>query len=389
MKTLLFFLLFFLLFLGTTWAAPIVTSSGEKLVSLNLERVETPQVVKLLAPLGGYDLISDDNLHGTVTVRIKNKDIFEALDLIFKAIGQPYRRIKNCLLIISREKLADKLFFRQKVFSLNYLSAPELKDLIKPVLKENEVVSAGSQNQNLIVLAEEQTLKDIEEIIKNLDTPSPQIALEAKIIEVSSDLLKNFGFEWPQKLAASVTVSKNLTATVDPLKFSATLNLLEQKGLSRVLASPRLVVLDNREAYILIGDRIPYPVTSVSPSGAVSSRVEFVEAGIKLKITPRINNNEEITVLIAPEVSYVYNWKGPSNEIPWVKTRETKTLVRVKNGQTILIAGLLSDDEKEAISRLPIFGQVPILGDLFFSTKRKDKTKSEVIISVTPQIVGI
>lgn len=393
MKRLVFPAVFFFLnifLVPLILAADGVENPPQKIVSLHLEKANLTQVIGVLAKIGEFNLIFDESPTVPITIHLKNIELREALDLILKAGGLFYQKINNCF-VISRDKILRPGFLKKKVFNLNYLSSEELINLIKPFLKENEILTADGQNQKVVVAADETVLQEIEELVKNLDTPPQQVVLEAKIIEVSSDALRNLGPSWPQKinfnLSLEETSGKNWLAVWDPIKFQAGLNLLEQKGLSRVLASPRLMVLNNREASILIGDRIPYQVTTISPSGALSSKVEFVEAGIKLKMTPRINDNQEITVLINPEVSYVYNWKGASSEIPWVKTRETKTVVRVKNGQTIFLAGLLSEDEKESLSRLPILGEFPILGGLFFTSKRKDKVKSEVVISVTPRII--
>jgi type II secretory pathway component GspD/PulD (secretin) len=310
------------------------------------------------------------------------------MELALTSAGLTYQKEGHCYLITAVKKNLG--ICRKKIYPLNYFTAKEALELIKPFLKEGEIISADTQNHRLLIAATGAGHKEIAEILTKLDRPEKQVVLEAKIIELSSDAMKTAGIQWPPKIAVDFSQSGDAggiwTTTIEGNKLSATLNLLEEKGYSRVLACPRLMVLSDKEAAILIGDRIPYQVSSVSASGNVTTKVEFIEAGIKLKIVPRINENQELTVLICPEVSYVYNWKGPASEIPWVKTRETKTTVRVKNGETIFIAGLLSEDEKEGLSGLPIFSQIPGVGNLFAS-KRKDQVKSEVVISITPKIV--
>jgi len=120
--------------------------------------------------------------------------------------------------------------------------------------------------------------------------------------------------------------------------------------------------------------------------GAGSIVTQYLSIGIKLTITPYINADGFVTAEIKPEVSSLKGWRGLYNEIPWIATRRAETTVTIKDGETIVIGGLISAEERETISKVPFLGDLPLVGVLFRS-KRKDKTKSEIIISVTPHVL--
>jgi type II secretory pathway component GspD/PulD (secretin) len=171
--------------------------------------------------------------------------------------------------------------------------------------------------------------------------------------------------------------------------FQVALDLLIHEGNARVLANPKIATLNGREATMLVGSRIPFLVTGTVFAGggaAPVQRVEKEEVGIKLRITPLINADGYITTEITPEVSSVTGFKGSNNDLPVVATRQATTTVRLKDGNTVIIGGLLSEEKTTNITRVPILGSIPLLGYLF-QHRTIVTSKKDLVIEVTPRIL--
>ena len=156
-----------------------------------------------------------------------------------------------------------------------------------------------------------------------------------------------------------------------------------------MLANPKIATLNGKEASMLIGSRIPYVVTGTTFAGGGAAQTQSIqkeEVGIKLRITPLINADGYITTEIDPEVSLVSGFKGPNADLPVVDTRQASTTVRLKDGNSVIIGGLLSETKTHDVTKLPILGQIPLLGVLF-QHHSITTTKTDLVIEVTPRIL--
>jgi type II secretory pathway component GspD/PulD (secretin) len=222
--------------------------------------------------------------------------------------------------------------------------------------------------------------------------------LETRLIEVSADRLDQYGIDWGAltPVRGGVRYEKNpleqsfaLENWVQlPMDFNLALDMLVSDGDARVLMDSKLTTTNNREASLHIGEIIPYTIQSynLSSAGGVNQQIQKEEVGVKVDVTPHVNEDNQITLTLQPEVSSITGWKGPSSDIPLVRVRTTRTTVRVRNGQTIFLAGLLSEDKAEEIRKLPILGDIPLLG-LLFQHRKTVRRKTNLVIEITPKIV--
>jgi type II secretory pathway component GspD/PulD (secretin) len=233
--------------------------------------------------------------------------------------------------------------------------------------------------------------------------------LETEVIEVSTNDLLEFGIDWGKITNQTVIFSEgdpgisdtdavpsemgfqgrsldinDVTRQAKALEIA--LDFLEGEGKARILTRARLATLNNRPAEIHIGDVIPYTVTGLTTGGVYEVKVEKSEIGVSVKVTPRAAGDGHITVSVEPNVSTIVGFRGPNDEIPWTKERRATTQVRVMDGETFMIAGLLSEDESTTISKVPLLGDIPLLGYLFQHQKIETKN-SDLIIKITPTIV--
>jgi general secretion pathway protein D len=175
-----------------------------------------------------------------------------------------------------------------------------------------------------------------------------------------------------------------------PINMNLLLDMLIQNGDARVLMNSKLTTTNNREASLLIGQKIPYVIQSYNAAASASTganlQVQKEEVGVKIRMLPHVNEDSEISLVLEPEVSSITGFKGPNSDLPLVKVRTTKTTVRVADGQTVFLAGLLSEENTEELRKLPILGQIPLLGVLF-THRLSVKSKTNLIIEVKPRII--
>lgn len=293
---------------------------------------------------------------------------------------------------------------------LKYIKPSRLKEMIVGIgLLPSDKIQVDDEKDLMIVMAMKEEISAIKKLVEDVDTPPMRVTVEAKIIEVSADSLKDLGISWSDRVDLSLEMSLSpelpiptKVATARLSSISASLNILEREGKAKTLENSRMTVLSNQTASILGGEKIPV-VTRIPigfPTGGVvggiptapgyvteTLQIQYIEVGIKLTVTPRVNEEGVITMEIKPEVSTVAGWRGPNNDIPVVKTREARTTVWVRDGETILLGGLTSEEKRTTISKTPILGDLPIIGKVLFTRKRRDTVKTELIIMIVPQIL--
>jgi len=387
----------------------------ENLVTLEVDNASLISVLQILTEKSGLNIVTGPSVEArTISLRIVDVPVEEALDLVVKAVGLGYEKIGNSIVIETPEVLGKDANLSSLVIQLDYADAWEVQDMLRDLYPHVQVDLGGNR---LVIRASPKVRGEILNIIDGIDKPSQQVMLQAKLTEVSVDALFKLGIDWDKINSITTIVTEGKPAPVEPdafpeempfeimdhndfvdkahtihrqLKaFEVVLDLLINEGEAQILADTKLATMNNREATIHIGDIIPYVVTTYAAgAGGVTemAQVEKEKVGIKLKITPHVNDDGFIITKIESEVSSIVGFRGPNDEIPWVKTRLASTTVRVRDKETILIAGLLNEDETLEISKLPLLGHIPVLGKLFQHTV-ESKRKTDLIVEITPQVI--
>jgi type II secretory pathway component GspD/PulD (secretin) len=279
--------------------------------------------------------------------------------------------------------------------ALKYARAEEVAAILADLSVNIKVDKGGNR---LICYTSPRVIIEIERIIKAIDHPHLQIMLETRLVEVSVDNLEKYGINWSQLSPVETglfhpggPVKNGYDADgwqLNPLEMDISLDMLISKGEARVLTNSKLTTTNNREASLHIGDVVPYMVQSynLTNTGGMNMMIQKEEVGVKLKMTPHINEDREISLTLEPEVSTITGWKGPAADLPLTRVRKTSTTVRVKDNQTIFLAGLLSEEKVNERKRFPILGSIPVLG-MLFTHKRVDFKKQNLIIEIKPRII--
>lgn len=396
---------------GLSQATQVRAAEADKLITLDAEDAYLPSVLKILAEKGDLNIVTGPGVTtGRLSIHMRDVPIDQAVNLVVRAAGLAYERIGNSVLVASPEALKQETGLSSYVVDLKYADAVEVKDALVKLAAEIQVDRGGNR---LIVVTSPRVIAEIQAIVKRLDVPARQVMLEARIIEVSTNQTQKLGIDWdllnrqsfiilegdatpaaPGALPATMPFIGKLNQsgrlTVQARTFQAALDMLVHDGNARILANPKVATLNGKEASILVGQRIPYVVSggtfSSTGGGIQTQSVQKEEVGIKLRITPLINADGYITTSINPEVSSVTAFVGPSGDLPVVDTRQASTTVRLKDGNSVIIGGLLSEDKTRTVAKLPILGQIPGLG-LLFQHHSVTSAKKDLVIEITPRII--
>ena len=412
--------------LGALLLSFVVSPAGSvvpnRLVSLDADDASLPAVLKILAEKGDLNMITGPGVStGKLTIHMKDVPIEQAVNLVVRAAGLAYERIGNSILVADPKSLKEETGLSSYVVSLKFADANDVKQALHGLTDQIEVDRGGNR---LVVVTSPRIISEVQEIVAELDKPARQVMLEARIVEVSTDDAKKLGIDWDQLNrngfvfieGAGTSASgsggieppgpintdyliRNTPGSSDifllrnfarvPLVFRAFLDVMIHNGTGKVLANPKLATLNGKEATMLVGQRIPYTISQTVFAGGAASPTQSVqkeEVGIKLSITPLINADGYITTIIKPEVSSVVGFKGSNNDLPIIATRQASTTVRLRDGSSVIIGGLISEEKTTSETRLPILGDIPGLG-AFFKHRNDTSRKTDLVIEVTPHIL--
>lgn len=403
---------------------PAATAEADEQPSIDYVETEIQAALRQLAARAGVNLIMGDEVLGKVTVHLEGVPYEDAMRLIAESKGYAFVKENNVVKVKSRESLeAEPVELR--VFTLDYAKAEDVKRAVEPGLTSRGKIQVDTRSNSMIISDTPSNLLKLSPLIASLDTQTPQVMIEAKFVETTKNPKKDLGFDWTSTLldhSLSATANqidpvtgatvpgysfiKDLaggpwtpaTAVLNAGQASVVFSYLSRDNDTELLANPRVVTTDNGKAKISIARQVPIPNYQFSEQSAalVVNGFEYKDIGIILTVTPRINKNEFVTLEVSPEASSqagnqpLTSGTPPNTttvNIPIVSARTATTTVLIKSGNTLAIGGLMQQDVDDTYTKVPLLGDIPGVGMLFRS-KKLTKTKRDLIIFLTPTIVG-
>jgi len=422
---------------------------GKKL-SLNFQDIEVRSVLQLLADFTDKNIVVSDSVEGNITLRLKDVPWDQALDIVLESKGLAMRSNGNVIWVAPATELMAKeqhelqsLKRKQDLepliteyITVNYAKAEDLLKLIKSAGKGKKDASLMSKRGSISVDARTNTLlvqdmssrvNDIRALVKTLDVPVRQVSIEARIVYATDEFGKELGARFgATKIGGKGAFSGGIRATdsmvndltggnsgavgipglndrlsvnmpvggaAGSLAFSLLskdylldleLSALQAENKGEVISSPRVVTADKRKAVIEKGVEVPYEVESLSGGTTIS----FKKAVLGLEVTPQITPDEHVVmdlVVRQDEINKYYQ-SSRGNSIPIIDTRNVTTQVLVDNGQTVVLGGVHEETKSNDIRKVPMLGDLPVLGNLFKKTAKRT-VKRELLIFVTPKIL--
>lgn len=392
------------------------TYKGDKL-SLNFQNVEVRTVLQVLAEFTGMNIITSDTVGGSLTLRLKDVPWDQAMDIILQAKGLDQRKTGNVVWIAPRDELAAKekqeletqkqieelVPTRQEMFRLKYHKAQDFEKILKD--DKNKLLSKrGSAvmdplTNTLIINDVPTKLEEIRDLIAKTDIPSRQVMIEARIVEATDTFSRELGAKLSVSRTGntnSYTAEANLPAQGSS-SFSAgafnavfgsifgsvidlELSALQSDGKGKIISSPRLITADRVEATIEDGEEIPY--TETAPNGATT--ISFKKATLSLKVTPQITPDGNVIM----DLKVNKDSRGEETSAgPAIDTKQIQTKVLVENGGTVVIGGIYVQTLQDARDKIPLLGDIPLLGTLFRHDSKLDE-KREMLIFISPRIMS-
>ncbi len=375
----------------------------------SLEFIDTPivDVLRALSKSYGLNIIPRSEVKGNVTINLQDVTLKEALDAILKVSEYRYEKAANIIFV---EKLSRGI--ATEVFSLNHTKAGEINELFEKVLTEQGSVLVDERSNKLVITDIPEGLERARKLLDKLDAPIPQVMIEVVMLDVTISDLKQVGIKWEGTYSKEPLLRDprrrmrfdegkvksdlgNPGSTEFPgIAFDIGTTLrhwssvkLEVDALikdhsAELLANPRIVTANGKEARVIIGEKVPYKEKTQTTTGTTET-TKFIDVGITLRVTPQISENGYVNMVIHPEVSSVTEL---IDNQPRIDTREADTEITVKDGHTIIIGGLIKEKEDIKIGGIPILSKLPLIG-ILFRNEHRQKEKKELVIFVTPHIL--
>jgi type IV pilus assembly protein PilQ len=381
--------------------------------NLSFQNADIRTVLGFLADYGQVNIVTSPEVQGNVTFSLKKVDWRQALDIVCKtysltAVDEAgYIRVTPTKSYLDEVSTMEKHKFDKEkmvelstaVMKIDNATADELVKTVTPLLSERGKVQTDKRTNNLIVRDVPANITKIEKLITDLDKPTRQIRISAQMIEVSTTALQELGIDWTLKTDRVVKTNKEEYHTTsdqtlndvtnpagtftfstlqDGWNLTSKISALVSDGKGKIVAHPEVTTVDNKEARIQMGQKIP--IKQFDQSGNVV--ITFEEVGSLLKVTPHITSENRILMQLKPErSSYEYD---PNGVI--INTSNAETNVVVENGQTAVIGGLTTQNVISNRNGIPVLKDIPFLGYLFSYTQKKVESR-DLIIFVTPTIV--
>lgn len=403
---------------------PSLEPEFKKPVTLEFRDANLKMVVEALSRTSGLNILLDKDVRGDLKTNIFVKDasVENAIDIIALQDGLYEKILSNNTILLypntpAKVKEYQDLIIRS--FHLNNADAKDMEKMVKTLLKTRDMY-VDEKTNSLVMRDTPDAINLANKLITAQDLAQPEVMLEVEVLEVTRSKLSELGIKLPEQIALSAagtpesTTVNNLPGggvvtttnpshpltlrdlkhlndnyfTVSPI--NAAIDLKDESGVVNILASPRIRVRNREKAKILIGDRVPVITNAVTPvstgTPVVTGNVQYLDVGLKLDVQPYIHPDDDVEIKVNLEVSNIVREISSGPTLAYqIGTRSANTELRLKDGETQVLAGLINDEDRKAAQKFPGLGDLPVLGRLF-SSHKNDAKKTEIVLSITPHL---
>lgn len=364
------------------------------LISMSLNDVDIAEAFEMISRRERINIILDRDVSGTISINLYDLNTEEAIHAIADSAGYAVRE-KYGGYIILPEEIADGDVNDTTIrtFKVQYTTPALVKDILDEHKSKYGKITVLEDRRLIVIEDYPQSLDRMEKLLAEIDKPPRQVLIEAKILEIKLSENESWGLNWSHFFdsgdgtgsigweGSASTEFTGFVATIDRESLLAVLNVLNQKGRVRTLSTPKLLVLENHTASVIVGERQGYRVTTTINQVTTES-VEFLESGVILNVTPSVDAQGRILMDIHPEVSTGTIQLG----IPDKSTTEVTTVLLAEDGQTFFIGGLIRHSIDYLRQGIPILGDIPVMGRLFSDIEEK-VGMTETVVLITPYLI--
>ena len=383
---------------------------ANNLITVNFENVDIRDVIRLLADKAQLNMVVGPTVTASINLQLTNVTWEQALEIITRTYGLAYKHDGELIRIMTLEQFQsedEKVPLATKIVTLNFARASDIKSNFENMLSPRGKIDVNERLNSLIVTDIPDNITKIEEIAERLDNRTPQVMIEALMVDVVITQDDQLGINWNiqhQTHGAGATVERSFAQNLGALPalggaisfgttiltdkdLHATIAAWQQQSRVNILAHPQIMTLDNLAAKINLTEEIPYQqqTTSTESSSAVST-TSFKEAGITLSVTPHITTKDNY-IYLNIDVKQSFQSRTTSDNQPVIDSRSAATNLLVKNRETAVIGGLRKKNDTFTVNKVPLLGDIPLIGSAF-RQRVGSLSDTDLMIFVTPTIVG-
>jgi general secretion pathway protein D len=399
---------------GPQTVAPRLKTRNNAKVTLQFRDAPTKMVFEVLARQTGINFVLDKDVKSDskTTIFVQEVPIEEAIDLVLDQNTLARQILSSNMVLIYPNTPAKQKDYEEQIVHTFYLTNAVPKDvegLLKSMLGA-KTLFVDERTSVVVMRDTPDAVRMAEKLVASIDVPEPEVLIEVEVLEIARSRLLNLGITPPTSITATATatgaaaatggasslvvadLSRQNANTITVSPISVTANALQTVGNTNTLASPRIRARNKEKAKILIGSRVPVITTSTALLGgtsqASSSNVQYLDVGLTLEVQPTVYQDGDVAIKVGLEVSSITNTitTQQGTTAYTIGTRNANTLLRLKDGETQILAGLIQDSDTRNSAGIPGLSQIPIVGRLFGS-HNSDREKSEIVLSITPHII--
>lgn len=379
-------------------ALPQLQTGLSKPVTLELRDANIKVVFEALSRATGVNFVLDKDIkpETKASVFVKKMPIEEAIDMVLASNGLQKKVLSATSVLVypaTQQKNKDYQDLLIRNFYFANTSAKQCADMLRTILKIRDVYV--DERLNMLVLRDRpEVLALAEKMIKAQDIADPEVMLEIEVMEITRGKMNQLGIVYPSSLTVldsqlTLEALKRIKSSDIGVSPNPSLQFKTTDTDLNLLSNPRIRVKNNEKAKVLVGNKVPVITTNTTANVGTSESVSYVDVGLKLEVEPRVMLDDFVSIKVNLEVSSLGEAITLSNnsKVYNIGTRNATTMLRLKHGETQILAGLIQDSERKNADKLPGLGEIPILGRLF-SRHIDEKNKTEIVLAITPKVIS-
>ncbi len=376
-------------------------------ITLDFREANIRSIFEAIARSSGINYVFDRDVRPDLrtTIKLQNKNIDDAVRVLLTINQLEQKVIDHDTVIIYPNVPAKQREYQELTVKAFYLANADVKhvlNLIRSVVKTRDIIF--DERMNVLVMRDTpDAVRAAEKLVALQDQAEPEVALQLEVMEVSASRLQELGIRFPEQISYSIVGAANTPGTItlpewlnrdsSLVRLSVTnpaliINLRKLDAETNLLANPHVRVRNREKARIHIGERVPVITTISTANVGVSESVNYLDVGLKLELEPNIYLEDEVAIKVGLEVSNILETinRASGTQVYRLGTRNASTTLRLKDGETQILAGLIQNDERRATNKVPGLSDLPLIGRLF-SNQNENRSKTEVVLLITPRIV--
>jgi general secretion pathway protein D len=391
---------------------PVLEPRSDQPISLDFPKpVSVLDIYRALGKAFGINVLFDPDLKASQELAIELKDVTAqaALETVMRAAGHFYKVIDEHTVLLAPDNAQKRRIYEDQVIQNFFLSNVEVKDAMTMLrsLVDARKVAPNEQLNAIMMRDTADKVKVAERLIQSVDKSKSEVVVDVELLQINTTRLRELGMSLnPYRIQQSIDMgTEDNTVHLSDLEFLNQANwaltiptfiydFVKQQGDAQLLAKPQLRISEGKKARLHIGDRVPIPVTTFNTAQTIGGNIvpitsfQYQDVGIKIDIEPRVHHNKEVTLKLTVEVSNIASFvdAGGGQRQPIIGTRNIESTIRLKDGETNFLAGLIRTDSANSESGIPGLSEIPVLGRLFSKTTNNNQ-RTDLILTLTPHII--